>query len=86
MRIAKEVADTELSGREDLFLQDVEKRMRIGNNVPNRVHSMATKFWEFSLAPLPPDQLSPDLLTGRGRAAHSMTLDAPTGIESHPEP
>ena len=53
MRICKEVAYQLCSGREDLFLEDVEKRTRIGLNVPGRVRSMATDFWEFALAPLP---------------------------------
>ena len=72
MRLAKEVAKTEKSGREDYFLENVEKRILIGSNVPQGVHSMASNFWEFGLAPLPWDQLSPDLLTGRGRAVKSM--------------
>ena len=72
MRICKEVAYQLCSGREDLFLEDVEKRTRIGLNVPGRVHSMATDFWEFALAPLPPDRPSPDLVLRPGRWIHSM--------------
>ena len=73
MRIAKEVAQKDHAGREDLFLEDVEKRTRIGLNVPGKVHSMATNFWEFALAPLPVEQPSPDLVLGRGRPIRTMS-------------
>ena len=51
MRIAKELAQKDHAGREHLFLEDVEKRTLIGLNVPGKVHSMATNFWDFALAP-----------------------------------
>ena len=73
MRIAKELAQKDHAGRVDLFLEDVEKRTLIGLNVPGKVHSMATNFWEFALAPLPVEQPSPDLVLGRGRPIRTMS-------------
>ena len=73
MRIAKELAQKDHAGRVDLFLEDVEKRTLIGLNVPGKVHSMATNFWDFALAPLPLERPSPDLVLGRGRPIRSMS-------------